>query len=112
MDKMFNKFLSLDEKKKVIICEVTQEDYSNLVDLLNNIPNQYYFLNKLNKFRAKTQIIPENVLNLLVEVFTSILNKLEKNFDSKIFDLVTVLSHTFSYTKDNIKVDILDKLEF
>ena len=112
IDKMFNKFLSLDENKNVKICEVAQEDYSNLVDLLNNIPNQYYFLNKLNNFRAKKQIIPENVLNLLVEVFTSILNKLEKNFDSKIFDLVTVLSNTFSYTKDSIKVYILDKLEF
>lgn len=74
IDNIFQKFFDV-ENRKIKSCEVTEEDCSKLNLLLNNIPNQFYFLKKLNHWRNIGPMMPENVLEFLGGAFSFIISK-------------------------------------
>ena len=96
---------------------MTEEDCSELNELLNNIPNQFYFLNKLNDWRNIESMMPENVLEFLGGAFSFIISKWEEEKNLEIFRLVTILAGTFYSEKNkedekvNVKTFLCQKIE-
>ena len=97
IDRIFN-ILFYNQNKKI-----TEEEFNNFLECMNDYENQLYFLIKISQARTITKEIPEEVLQYLERIFSFILDLFNihniSNKEFGILSLIISLSKTFYYVK-------------
>ena len=76
--------------------ELTDEEKSDLIELLENHENRVIFLQKFSDYRASGKfILCKNDYILLAELFNIICDKIKKDFDYHVVEMLIVLSQTY-----------------
>ena len=112
----------IDEIIQIIINSVKNKKDKNIkkkyFDILCNyikdekyLKYRFYFLKKLNKYRAGHFELHKNSFNFVKDIFSFYLEILKKEGDIKNINFIIILSVTFYYLKGENKIFLSDELK-
>ena len=96
--KIIENINSLDTKKRI---ELSNDELTDLINLLNEHDNRIIFLQKLSDYRVKGKyILPEKDFIILAQIFNILCEKIKINNDYRTAELLIIISQTY-YTLIN-----------
>jgi len=91
--KIIENINSLDTKKRI---ELSNDELTNLINLLNEHDNRIIFLQKLSDYRVKGKyILPEKDFIILAQIFNILCEKIKINNDYRTAELLIIISQTY-----------------
>ena len=91
--KIIENINSLDTKKRI---ELSNDELTDLINLLNEHDNRIIFLQKLSDYRVKGKyILPEKDFIILAQIFNILCEKIKINNDYRTAELLIIISQTY-----------------